>query len=65
MKMNLVKRRWFIIICLLVIKQLDPIKELYDLYLEEKDFSKIVKVKENIDLDLSLEGRLVDPYLGL
>ena len=63
--MNLVKRRWFIIICLLVIKQLDPIKELYDLYLEEKDFSKIVKVKENIDLNLSLEGRLVDPYLGL
>jgi len=63
--MNLVKRRWFITICLLVIKQLDPIKELYDLYLEEKDFSKIVKVKKNIDLDLSLKGRLVDPYLGL
>jgi len=46
-------------------KQLDPIKELYDLYLEEKDSSKIVEVLKDMDLDFRLEDRPTDPYLEL
>jgi len=38
-------------------KQLDPIEELYDMYLEEGDSSRIVEI-EDIDLDFGLEDRL-------
>jgi len=47
-------------------KQLDPIEELYDMYLEEEDSSRIVKVvKDGLDFDSDLEDGLVDPYLKL
>jgi len=48
-----------------VIKWLDPIEELYDLYLEEKDSPKIVEVMDDdMDLALDTEGP-ADPYLDL
>ena len=47
-------------------KQLDPIEELYDMYLEEKDSPRIVEVVEDDpDFNLDLEDRLVDLYLKL
>jgi len=45
-------------------KQLDPIEELYDLYLEEKDSPRIIELGDT-DLDLGLEEGLVDLYLEL
>jgi len=46
-------------------KRLNPIKELYNLYLEEKDSPRIVEIKDDdIDLALDIEGP-VDPYLDL
>ena len=45
--------------------QLDPIEELYDMYLEEEDTSRIVELKDNdLDLDLDVEGP-ADPYMDL
>jgi len=36
-------------------KQLDPIEELYDMYLEEKDSPRIVEITDdNLDMDLDL-----------
>jgi len=45
-------------------KQLDPIKELYNLYSEEKDSPRIVELGDT-DLDFSLADGPVDPYLEL
>jgi len=46
-------------------KQLDPIKELYNMYLEEEDSPKIVEVIDNsMDLDSDMEGP-ANPYLEL
>ena len=47
-----------------VMKQLDPIEELYDLYLEEEDFPRIVEL-DNTDLDFGLENGLADLDLAL
>jgi len=48
-----------------VMKWLDPIEELYNLYSEEKDSPGIVEVRDNnMDLVLDIEGP-VDPYLDL
>jgi len=47
-----------------VMKQLDPIEELYDLYLEEEDSPRIVEL-DNTDLDFGLENGLVDLDLAL
>jgi len=47
-------------------KQLDPIEELYDMYLEEEDSPKIVEILDNgLDMDLDLKDRLADLYLEL
>ena len=48
-----------------VIKQLDPIEELYNLYLEEEDSPRIVEVIEDMNLGLGLKDRPVDLYLKL
>ena len=46
--------------------QLDPIKELYDMYLEEEKPPRIVKVTaDDWDFNLDNEDRLADPYLEL
>ena len=45
--------------------RLDPIKELYDMYLEEEDTPRIVEIEDNrLDLDSDVEG-LADPYMDL
>jgi len=45
--------------------QLDPIKELYDMYSEEEDTLRIVKVGDNnLDFVLDIEGP-ADPYMDL
>ena len=45
--------------------QLDPIKELYDMYSEEEDTPRIVEVEDNnLDLASDIEG-LADPYIDL
>jgi len=45
--------------------QLDPIEELYDMYLEEEDTPRIVEVGGNdLDFVLDIEG-LADPYMDL
>ena len=45
--------------------QLDPIEELYDMYLEEEDTPRIVELENNVlDLVLDVEG-LADPYMDL
>ena len=45
--------------------QLDPIKELYDMYLEEEDTPRIVEVEDNgLRLDSDVEGP-ADPYMDL
>jgi len=48
-----------------VTNQLDPIEELYDIYSEEEDTLRIVKVREN-DLDFvsDIKG-LADLYMDL
>ena len=44
---------------------LDPIEELYDMYLEEEDTLRIVELEDNgLDLVLDIEG-LADPYMDL
>jgi len=46
----------------IVLKQLDPIEEFYNMYLEEEDFHRIVEVMEDdLDFNSDLENRLVDP----
>jgi len=47
-----------------IIKQLDPIEELNDLYLEEEDSSRIVELG-NTDLDFGFKDREVDPNFEL
>jgi len=48
-----------------VMNQLDPIKELYDMYLEEEDTPRIIEIKDDrLDLDLDIEGP-ADPYMDL
>ena len=45
--------------------QLDPIEELYDMYLEEEDTPRIIEIEDNgLDLDLDVEGP-ADPYMDL
>ena len=51
---------------LLVMKQLDSIEELYNMYLEEENTPRIMEVVENkLDLDFDLEDGPVDLYLKL
>ena len=48
-----------------VINQLDPIEELYDMYLEKEDTPRIVELGDNgLDLVSDVEG-LADPYMDL
>ena len=43
----------------------DPIEELYEIYSEEEDTPRIVELGEDMDMDLGLEDRPMDPYLEL
>jgi len=46
--------------------QLDPIKELYDMYLEEEDTPKIVEIEDDgLDFVLDIEGYNVSSVPGL
>jgi len=46
--------------------QLDPVEELYNMYLEEEDTLKIVEVVEDgLDFNSDLEDGPLDPYLEL
>jgi len=48
-----------------VMNQLDPIEELYDMYLEEEDTLRIVELENNgLDSVLDIEG-LANPYMDL
>jgi len=48
-----------------VMNQLDPIKEFYDMYLEEEDTPRIVELGDDgLDLVLDIEG-LANPYMDL
>jgi len=45
--------------------RLDPIEELYDMYLEEEDTPRIVElVDDRLDFDSDVEG-LAGPYMDL
>jgi len=45
--------------------QLDPIKELYNMYLEEEDTPRIIEIEDNgQDLILDIKG-LANPYMDL
>jgi len=45
--------------------QLDPIKELYNMYSEEEDTPRIVEVEDDdLDFVLNIEGP-ADPYMDL
>jgi len=45
--------------------RLDPIEELYNMYLEEEDTPRIIEIKDNgLDLDSDVEGP-ADPYMDL
>jgi len=45
--------------------RLDPIEELYNMYLEEEDTPRIVEVgNDDLDFVSDIEG-LVDPYMDL
>ena len=45
--------------------QLDPIKELYDMYSEKEDTPKIVEIEDDgLDFVSDVEG-LADPYMDL
>ena len=45
--------------------RLDPIKELYDMYLEKEDTPRIIEVEDNgLDFVSDVEG-LVNPYMDL
>ena len=44
----------------------DPIEELYNMYLEEKDSPRIVEIMDNkLGTDLDLRNGLADLYLEL
>jgi len=46
--------------------QLDPIKELYNMYSEEEDTPRIVEVEDDgLGFNSDLEDGLADPYLEL
>jgi len=48
-----------------VMNQLDPIKELYNMYLEEEDTPRIVEIEDNgLDFVLDVEGP-ANPYMDL
>jgi len=48
-----------------VINQLDPIKELYDMYSEEEDTPRVVEIEDDgLDLVSDIEGP-ADPYMDL
>ena len=48
-----------------VMNQLDPIEELYDMYLEEEDTPRIVElVDDRLDFDSDVEGP-ADPYMDI
>jgi len=50
---------------LLVINQLDPIEELYDMYSEEEDTPRIVELVDNgLDFLSDVDG-LANPYMDL
>jgi len=45
--------------------QLDPIKELYDMYLEKEDTPRIVEIEDDgLDFVSDVEGP-ADPYMDL
>ena len=45
--------------------RLDPIEELYDMYLEEENTPKIVEIRDDgLDLVSDVEG-LANPYMDL
>jgi len=45
--------------------RLDPIEELYDMYLEEEDTPRIVElVDDGLDFDSDIEGP-ADPYMDM
>jgi len=45
--------------------QLDPIEELYEMYLEEEDTPRIVEIEDDgLDFVSDIEG-LADPYMDL
>ena len=49
-----------------VMNQLDPIKELYDIYLKGEEFPKIVEIAmDDLDFDSDIGDGLADPYLEL
>ena len=53
-------------VALFVMKQLDPIEELYNMYSEEEDSPKIVEILDNgLDMDLDLKNGPADLYLEL
>jgi len=48
-----------------VMNRLDPIEELYDMYLEEEDTPRIVEVVDDgLDFDSDVEGP-ANPYMDL
>ena len=48
-----------------IMNRLDPIEELYDMYLEEKDTPKIVEIEDDgLDFVSDIE-RLANPYMDL
>ena len=50
---------------MLVMNRLDPIKELYDMYSEEEDTPRIVKIEDDgLDFVSDIEG-LVDSHMNL
>jgi len=51
--------------CTGVMNRLDPIEELYDMYLEEEDTLRIVELGDNgLDFISDIEGP-ADPYMDL
>ena len=45
--------------------RLDPIEELYNMYLEEEDTPRIIEIEDNgLDLDSDAKGP-ADPYMDL
>ena len=55
---------WFLFNSI-VMNQLDPIEELYNMYLEEEDNPKIVEIEDDrLDFVSDIEG-LADPYMDL
>jgi len=47
-------------------KELDPIEELYNMYLEKEDSPRVIEIVNNgLDIDSDLESGPADPYLEL